>query len=482
MQQMFPCPFCGVHNNIGQKFCGGCGQKLDYNCPYCGAIVDSSMASCPNCYTALNWPVSQAPSQPPMQPPAQPMQGPPAPPMQGPPAQPMQGPPAPPMQGPPPPMQGPPPPQGPPPAYFSQERGPYYQEQYQPYGYGGQPPRQKKPFPYGLLAIIVVIVLLCVGGALYALDMLPFISTSDNATSSGNGEQVADNTVPKISGVSSSATTSTFTITWTTNKKTTGQVIYGTTEDYGMFSSKEKDLVTSHSVELTGLDEDTTYHFQVVSEDADGNEATSSDNQFTTLAGEDTTPPVISGISDTAAAGTATVTWTTDEKATSQVNYGLTEDYGSSTTADSQLVTSHSVSLSGLEGSKKYYYKVISKDAAGNEATGTGSFNTLAPDDTTPPQITGIIITADNVTAEIVWSTDEKSSTQVEYVQSADTSAEYDTFSTLKDDPPADNGVYTHFITLTGLTPGLTYQCRVVSVDASGNKGVSVNRTFIMLP
>jgi len=38
----------------------------------------------------------------------------------------------------------------------------------------------------------------------------------------------------------------------------------------------------------------------------------------------------------------ATITWTTNEAATSQVDYGLTEERGSSTTLET-LVTSHSV-------------------------------------------------------------------------------------------------------------------------------------------
>jgi alpha-L-arabinofuranosidase len=57
----------------------------------------------------------------------------------------------------------------------------------------------------------------------------------------------------------------------------------------------------------------------------------------------------------------ATITWDTDEPATTRVEYGPTINYGSSTTEDSSLVTSHSVSLTDLSG--EYNYRVISKDA-----------------------------------------------------------------------------------------------------------------------
>ena len=63
----------------------------------------------------------------------------------------------------------------------------------------------------------------------------------------------------------------------------------------------------------------------------------------------DTTAPTISGRTATnITASSAQVTWTTDEPATSRVEYGPTTAYGSSTTLDSTLVTAHSVALTGL--------------------------------------------------------------------------------------------------------------------------------------
>ncbi len=86
-------------------------------------------------------------------------------------------------------------------------------------------------------------------------------------------------------------------------------------------------------------------------------------------AGGDESPPVISEIGASGiTASTATITWTTDELAASQVEYGLTTSYGSTTPLDSTLVTSHSVSLSQLDPSTTYHYRVKSKDESGNEA------------------------------------------------------------------------------------------------------------------
>ncbi|MGH9176708.1 MAG: galactose oxidase-like domain-containing protein, partial [Vicinamibacterales bacterium] len=98
----------------------------------------------------------------------------------------------------------------------------------------------------------------------------------------------------------------------------------------------------------------------------------------------DTTPPVISAV---AAGGVtsnrATVTWTTDEPATSQARYGPTASYGSTTTLDTSLAANHSQTLTGLTASTTYHYQVVSRDAAGNErVSGDFTFTTQAPDPT----------------------------------------------------------------------------------------------------
>ena len=84
----------------------------------------------------------------------------------------------------------------------------------------------------------------------------------------------------------------------------------------------------------------------------------------------DSTAPTIAevGASGITTSG-ATITWTTDEPATSQVEYGLTAAYGYATSLDKNRITSHSVTLSELEAGTTYYYGVVSVDKAGNQAT-----------------------------------------------------------------------------------------------------------------
>jgi len=90
----------------------------------------------------------------------------------------------------------------------------------------------------------------------------------------------------------------------------------------------------------------------------------------------DDTPPVITSISASEISySSATVTWTTDENATSQVEYGTTTAYGSTTKLDKKRVENHSVELINLDPDTTYYYRVTSKDFSGNQSISIG--NTL---------------------------------------------------------------------------------------------------------
>lgn len=95
----------------------------------------------------------------------------------------------------------------------------------------------------------------------------------------------------------------------------------------------------------------------------------------------DPSAPVISAATAGSITATgATITWTTDDAADSQVEYGLTESYGSSTTRDPAMVTSHSQAVSGLTAQTLYHYRVKSRNAGAALATSAdATFTTLAP-------------------------------------------------------------------------------------------------------
>src|SRR5699024_10833110 len=64
----------------------------------------------------------------------------------------------------------------------------------------------------------------------------------------------------------------------------------------------------------------------------------------------------------------ARVTWLTNENADTQVDYGLTTAYGTTTTLDSTMSHGHAVALNGLTSGTTYHYRVRSRGAAGNHA------------------------------------------------------------------------------------------------------------------
>jgi hypothetical protein len=110
---------------------------------------------------------------------------------------------------------------------------------------------------------------------------------------------------------------------------------------------------------------------------------------FAALAGDyraeyntDTIPPAITGLTATPASYAATVSWTTNESATTRVDYGTSPTLLNQNSVVAGLSLSHSVALSGLSPSTTYYYRVTSADALNNSAsapTPAATFVTGAP-------------------------------------------------------------------------------------------------------
>jgi hypothetical protein len=212
-----------------------------------------------------------------------------------------------------------------------------------------------------------------------------------------------DVTAPVISDVQVLDRTGTSArIVWATDESATSIVDYGLTNAYELGSESDADLVADHSISLTGLMSETTYHFRVRSADTEGNEAASSDNTFTTL---DVTAPIISNfaIVDITETG-ARVTWTTNEVATSTVAYGLTDGYELGTITDATLVTGHSMSLSGLLPATLYHVEARAIDAAGNTTLGGDETFTTLPDETPPANVSDFAaIEVPPGTAQLTW-------------------------------------------------------------------------------
>lgn len=158
----------------------------------------------------------------------------------------------------------------------------------------------------GVLATIIFKAI-AEGSSALTFDFTPGNTLDCNVASSGqdvlssaiNGNYVVsvpgDTTPPIISQVASNnITTNSAIITWTTDEPTTSRVEYGFTAAYGS-QIEDPALVTNHTINLSNLSDDSTYHFRVRSKDAEDNESISNDNTFQTqkLILPDTTPPAV---------------------------------------------------------------------------------------------------------------------------------------------------------------------------------------------
>lgn len=211
-----------------------------------------------------------------------------------------------------------------------------------------------------------------------------------------------------------------------------------------------------------------TYYFAVTAYDSSGLESSYSNEVSTTISA---LPPVISGIAASGITATeATISWMTDVPSDSQVDYGTSTGYGTSTTLNPALVTAHSQTLNDLAPNNLYHCRVVSRDASGNLTTsGDLAFNT-------PPALLSIsaaaVSSVTSTSAVISWTTGTDSDSQLDY----GTSMSYGDSTQLNPSP-----VTRHRVALDGLDPGTVYHCRAKSRDSAGNIAVSPDLTFTTL-
>lgn len=109
-------------------------------------------------------------------------------------------------------------------------------------------------------------------------------------------------TPPVISNIQTTVTNSTATITWTTDKPSNSVVDYGLNGNYGI-NVNDASQTTAHSITLTGLDSNTSYHYRVKSADSDNNTASSGDRILATNGSSDSSSGMVSddfnGVLDT---------------------------------------------------------------------------------------------------------------------------------------------------------------------------------------
>lgn len=304
---------------------------------------------------------------------------------------------------------------------------------------------------------------------------------------------VSDTIPPVISGISSASVLPTeATVVWTTDELAVSHFRYGTTTNYGSIVTLGTTGLLVHAATMLNLSSNTTYHYCIDATDLFGNSVESCGHQFTTAAAAvqiDTIPPTIFSVTVAPITTTsATVSWTTNEIADGEVEFGTTASYGSIAEANTNYALADSTVLNNLYPDTLYHYRVHSHDESGNSAYSPDEvFTTVALAPTTAPTTTvtvpntstttsttttpapagtpsiatpTLVISAIEVSpvtttsAIINWTTDIPGTSQVQYGNSDALGSQ-----TLPNNTLTTN----HSVTITNLIPNTNYIFRVQS-------------------
>jgi hypothetical protein len=188
----------------------------------------------------------------------------------------------------------------------------------------------------------------------------------------------------------------------------------------------------------------------------------SSDWEFTT---EDKTPPVITGIDISIETGSATVSWNTDEPATSVYLWGTNTQYADGSGTDPFLATTHVVVLDSLLSETTYYYIIYARDESDNVSTHTGFFSTPNEEDITPPANPSDFVADSDVNfITLTWINPDDEDFDFVKIQRSDDS--FPLSPTDGDFVYEGTGVQTED---PGLILGVTYYYTIFARDTSGN-------------
>jgi hypothetical protein len=235
------------------------------------------------------------------------------------------------------------------------------------------------------------------------------------------------------------------------------------------------DIEATGIIRFTPVLKDTgTHEITITVADTASTPATSS-TTFTLTVTKDKTPPYIISLPAVEGISTnsATVTWKTNEPATSVVRYGLVGGPLSEIESLTALVTDHAVPLTGLTPDRTYNYEIRSLDDVENSSAAMGgSFTTLPAVVTIPLSLEGRIgVNRGSDYALITWNTNRYSSTEVRYGLT-------EALGTVEIGQAGTN----HNRAISPLEPNTVYFYQVHSVDAQALTYTSETESFTTKP
>ncbi len=267
-------------------------------------------------------------------------------------------------------------------------------------------------------------------------------------------------------------------VSFTAQNSTKIKIYYGISKSYG--SAVEQNTSTAEAtyrVPLSDLDDGTKYFFKVNAFDSEDEEYEGNDLDFETLPRPQITNVRIQQAKNTAQP-TAVISWNTNTAVTSIVTYYPT---GNPSAARDEIEIAlkegnHQSIVRGLLPNTVYDLKVSGRDQAGNEAESSLQTFTTATD-TRAPLISELKIEGSTAAiktqvgeAQLVvsWTTDEPSTSQVEFGEGTGTQYAQKTQKDV-------NLTFNHLVVIPNLTPSKVYHLRALSADRAGNVTNSVD-------
>ena len=264
-------------------------------------------------------------------------------------------------------------------------------------------------------------------------------------------------------------TTKKATITWSTSRTSDSKVQYGRESGkYGETEPSNSSQVTSHSIQLTGLEPATTYYYRARWTDEDGNTGVSEEKSFTTAP-----PPTVKDVAvKNIGLTTAIVEFTVKDASKVKIYYGVSTDFGGAKEiATSTSETTYTAELVGLLDGTKYYYKINTFDSEASEYEGTILDFTTLP----RPKISNVRIQQVAGTAQptllVSWFSNTEVSSIVTYYPAGNVSDARDEVNValIKGE---------HRLIIRGLLPKTDYILVVKGRDKIGNEAVSDPQRF----
>lgn len=257
------------------------------------------------------------------------------------------------------------------------------------------------------------------------------------------------------------------TIRWATDRVSDSKISIGTKSGaYEPFQIASPDQVTDHVVELGNLTAGTTYYAKATWTDEDGNTGMSNEFSFRTA----DAPSTQEALTTRVGLSSAQIRFTSVSAARVVIQYGKSDSFGGSKEIATSLSRStYDIELVGLDDATKYYYRLNTYDADGNEYIGSTVLTFTTP---ARPRISDLrfepVAGEPTSTQRVTWTTNVDTTSSVTYGKEG----------TNGTDILNSNLTREHEIIIRGLDDNSIYFLIAQSRDAGGNLAASDRQTF----